>query len=71
MIQDKLILDRNINRKKVSDKIAWFSRNQEYVNRVVKRAEPYLFHIVTKLEERNMPIDLALLPIVESGSPGI
>ena len=66
MIQDKLILDRNINRKKVSDKIAWFARNQEYVNRVVKRAEPYLFHIITKLEERNMPIDLALLPIVES-----
>ena len=66
MIQDKLILERNINRKKVSDKIAWFARNQEYVNRVVKRAEPYLFHIVTKLKERDMPIDLALLPIVES-----
>ena len=66
MIQDELILERNINRKKVSDKIAWFARNQEYVNRVVKRAEPYLFYIVTKLKERDMPIDLALLPIVES-----
>ena len=48
MIQDELILERNLNRKKVSDKIAWFARNQEYINRVAKRAEPYLFYIVTK-----------------------
>ena len=40
MIQDGLILERNIDNKKVKDKIAWFARNQEYINRVVKRAEP-------------------------------
>ena len=66
MIQDELVLKSNKNRKKVMDKIAWFSRNQQYIDRVVKRAEPYLYHIVTKLKERNMPLDLALLPIVES-----
>ena len=42
------------------------AQNQQYIDRVVKRAEPYLYHIVTKLKERNMPLDLALLPIVES-----
>ena len=66
MIQDELVLEDNANRKKVKDRIAWFGRNQQYVDRVVKRAEPYLYHIVTKLKERNMPLDLALLPIVES-----
>ena len=30
------------------------------------RAEPYLYYIVEELEKRNMPLDLALLPIVES-----
>ena len=66
MIQDGLILERNIDNKKVKDKIAWFARNQEYINRVVKRAEPYLYHIVNKIKERDMPLDLVLLPVVES-----
>ncbi len=66
MIQDGLVLESNVHRKKVKDKIAWFGRNQQYIDRVVKRAEPYLYHIVIKLKERNMPLDLALLPIVES-----
>ena len=66
IIQDGLVLESNSHRKKVKDKIAWFGRNQQYIDRVAKRAEPYLYHIVIKLKERNMPLDLALLPIVES-----
>lgn len=66
LLKDGLELDRHTNKRNVQEKIAWFSRNQEYINRVVDRARPYLFHIITKLKERNMPLDLALLPIVES-----
>lgn len=33
----------------------------------VKRAEPYLHFIVNEAEKRNMPLELALLPAVESG----
>lgn len=32
-----------------------------------KRARPYLWHIVEGLDKRGMPMELALLPIVESG----
>ena len=66
LLKDGLELDRHTNNRNVQEKIAWFSRNQEYINRVVDRARPYLFHIITKLKERDMPLDLALLPIVES-----
>ncbi len=66
LIKDGLELDRHISKRNVKDKIAWFARNQEYIDRVADRAEPYLFHIITKLKERDMPLDLALLPIVES-----
>ena len=66
LIRDGLVFDNNINRKKVKNKVAWFSRNQQYITRVVGRADPYLYHIVMKLKEREMPLDLALLPIVES-----
>jgi membrane-bound lytic murein transglycosylase D len=44
----------------------WYARNQAYLDRVFKRAELYLFHIAGELEARNLPAELALLPIVES-----
>ncbi len=61
-----LTLTRNISDKTIASKLAWFTRNQTYLDRVSGRAEPYLYYIVEELEKRNMPLDLALLPIVES-----
>ncbi len=66
MIKDELQFDRNISQRSVKDKIRWFARNQEYLDRVADRARPYLFHVIERLKERDMPLDLALLPIVES-----
>jgi peptidoglycan lytic transglycosylase D len=66
LLKDGLEFDRYTSKRSVKDKIAWFSRNQEYIDRVADRAQPYLFHIITRLKERDMPLDLALLPIVES-----
>ena len=61
-----LTLTRDISEKTTASKLAWFARNQAYLDRVSGRAEPYLYYIVEELEKRNMPLDLALLPIVES-----
>jgi len=66
LLRDGLVLERHTDRSSVKQKIAWFARNQEYIDRVAERAEPYLYHIITKLKERNMPLDIALLPVVES-----
>lgn len=38
-----------------------------WVNKTLARAKPYLFFITQKLAERHLPLDLALLPAVESG----
>jgi len=65
-IQSRLSLDRHLDQKAVQDKLAWFTRNQEYLDRVADRANPYLYYIVGELERRGMPLDLALLPIIES-----
>src|SRR5688572_2240307 len=45
---------------------AWYARNQAYLDRVFTRGDLYLYHIVGELEDRGMPAELALLPIVES-----
>ena len=46
--------------------IAWFQRNQEYLDRMAERARFYLPYIVAEIERRELPAELALLPIVES-----
>jgi len=61
-----LRLDRHLQNRSVKDKLAWYTRNQDYLDRVADRARPYLYYIVEELEKRDMPLDLALLPIVES-----
>ncbi len=66
LLRDGLEFDRHIEKRSVQEKTAWFARNQEYLDRVAGRAEPYLYYVISKLKERNMPLDLALLPIVES-----
>lgn len=48
-------------------RLIWFVNNPEYVDKVVERARPYLFYIVEQLERREMPLEIALLPIIESG----
>jgi len=65
-IGTKLSLDRNLQQASVKQKLAWFRRKQAYLDRVSERAGPYLYFIVEQLEKRQMPLDLALLPIVES-----
>lgn len=44
----------------------WYARNTNYLYRVLDRADPYLYHIVQELEARNLPLALALIPVVES-----
>jgi len=53
--------------KKTQQQLDWFVKHPDYMARVVERARPYLHYIVDQIEQRNMPLELALLPIVESG----
>jgi len=44
----------------------WYTKNTEYLHRVLKRSQPYLHFIVEEIEQRNLPLELALLPVIES-----
>lgn len=55
-------LDQNA----IDVQLSWYARNPEYLERVFGRAELYLHHIVGEVEARGMPLELALLPVVES-----
>ncbi len=59
-------LEHEIDRKRVQQELNWYRRHPEYIDRVTKRASRHLFYIVEELEKRNLPLEIALLPIVES-----
>jgi membrane-bound lytic murein transglycosylase D len=45
----------------------WYADRPEYVNRMLERSRRYLYHIVGAVEQRGMPMEIALLPMIESG----
>jgi len=65
-IQHNLVLERDLSRSRVKAQVAFYASKQEFLDRMAERATPYIHYIVEELEKRNMPVDLALLPVVES-----
>jgi membrane-bound lytic murein transglycosylase D len=44
----------------------WYAARPEYVGRMMERSRRYLYHIVVEVEKRGMPLEVALLPMIES-----
>lgn len=45
---------------------SWFAARPENVRRLAERSRPFLYHIVEELDRRAMPMEIALLPMIES-----
>ncbi len=54
------------NHPSVQRFIRHYASDRARLNRITNRASKYLFYVVTELERRHMPTELALLPFVES-----
>jgi len=46
--------------------VEWYSERPEYMERMTNRASRYLYHIVEELERNDFPMEIALLPAIES-----
>ncbi|MDO6745806.1 lytic transglycosylase [Gilvimarinus sp. 1_MG-2023] len=51
---------------KMEQYVRWYKSHPEYIDRVFERGQRYLFHIVERLEEQGLPLEIALMPVVES-----
>lgn len=58
-------LERPLNNR-VRQELSWFATNQSYLRRMSERARMYLPYILRETEERGLPLELALLPVIES-----
>lgn len=59
-------LDDSIENSAIDREEAAFANKPDFLDRTFRRGEPYLYYIVSELEARQMPLELALLPVVES-----
>ena len=50
----------------VAEHEAWYTSRPEYIKRFVDRGSLYLHYIVEQVEKRGMPMEVALLPVIES-----
>jgi len=65
-IRQGFALDHHIDEQRVQSELNWYIRHPDYLDRVATRATRYMHHIVSEIESRGLPMELALLPIVES-----
>jgi membrane-bound lytic murein transglycosylase D len=56
----------DLDNELVRDQERWYATRPDYIQRMTERSSRYLFHIVEEIERRNMPMELALLPFIES-----
>jgi membrane-bound lytic murein transglycosylase D len=65
-MRDGFRLSHETDRKRVMDELKWYVNHPEYIERVTKRAAPHLHYLIEELEKRGLPLEFALLPIIES-----
>ena len=65
-IRRGFMLEHHLDERRVEAELNWYRRHPDYLNRVATRATRYMHHIVEEIEQRQLPMELALLPIVES-----
>lgn len=50
----------------IQTEIDWFEQHPKLMEQVSERAAPFIYEIVNEIEKRDLPMELALLPVIES-----
>lgn len=66
VVRNEMHLNLHLDQPRVQTQLNWYKKHPQYMDRVAQRATPYYFHIVSEAQKRNIPVELSLLPIVES-----
>jgi membrane-bound lytic murein transglycosylase D len=56
----------DVDEPAVASQLNWFANHPDFLERTWGRAGLWLYYIVGQLEQRKMPAELALLPVIES-----
>ncbi len=56
----------DVDDEQISNYLRWFANNQQYLDKVTEQSRPYLYYVKSQLQESGLPLELALLPFIES-----
>ncbi|QRN04142.1 LysM peptidoglycan-binding domain-containing protein [Legionella sp. MW5194] len=65
VLRGQLKLNHEVTQPEVQAQLRWLISHPSYLQKLA-RSEPYIYHIVTEIRKRNMPGEIALLPMIES-----
>lgn len=60
------LLDEDLNNPRIDQQRLWYASRTGSLETIAKRSTPYIHYIVEALDNREMPLELALLPVIES-----
>jgi membrane-bound lytic murein transglycosylase D len=66
VLRNQLSINHEVTQPLVQEQIRWLSAHPSYLQDVARKSEPYIYHILTEIKKRNLPGELALIPIIES-----
>jgi len=66
VIAAELLLDHHIDEAAVKKQIDWLLKNPDYLTRVIEKSSPYIHYVYARIKESGLPIEITLLPIIES-----
>ncbi len=65
-VREGFAMDGSVDERRVAQQVEQFNSSQRLFDAVGTNASPYLRYVVGELDRRKMPLELALLPVVES-----
>ncbi|MCX4024801.1 LysM peptidoglycan-binding domain-containing protein [Endozoicomonas sp. SM1973] len=65
-LRSGLALNLDQNQPRLAAEVKWLKKHPRYLLKLSNRAEPYLYFVLAEIEKRQLPTELALLPMIES-----
>lgn len=67
VLRHEFILPHYESHPRVIEQISWFLNHPDFLYTTMTRASPYLYFILQQVHIRHLPVELVLLPMIESG----
>lgn len=65
VLRKQFKLSHEVNRPEVQTQLRWLIAHPSYLNQLA-HSEPYIYHIITEIKRRELPGEIALVPMIES-----
>jgi membrane-bound lytic murein transglycosylase D len=59
-------LNHQVDKPEVQKQLKWMLKHPEQVTKMATQAKPFIYHILNEIRKRNLPGELALIPMIES-----